>query len=976
MKKGLSIQLASLLVAVVFVACSGDESGFGIPAYDGSVPPLDLGTQDTAADSGADLGDYARPAPEAYGFVEGEHEQPVESLLLDWGLDGRDTNAVRAELAGLLSGESCANASELILAGGSRTVDFACLRAFRLGLLEAVVFRGRVTSTDVSHLRIPDFHVAIVSAGNGGEVIAYSTSSASDIESHLEAAGVHRQLRSDAAAEALDMLSPMRCDRSVNLFPDDAGDATGQISCAIGSGLKSFRTSHVLVRSGTNLAGLELLGMRLDDGGPPLAFGVVRSATVERYEIERSEDLAQILSSKITVPTDVAESWAANFEAFMTGTGHCPRVREWTTADNGQHVFLRYLPGTPVGWLTSCHLRAETIALDPSDRNEVVTLSGHRGLYGGPVFWVEANDVPERVDLGLSRGLIAEELATELSDNLIGQADDNTCPSPVTDAEEIDETFRLSCETVFSGLPELGVVLSRTVLENGFEPAQLLGAEPAPVSTLWFPYSAFVSPEDESPSDAVLVSWAPRTVTETTVRGTHAATISTRLTSWGISSEAAEDVVERLNTLIADHTAEIVPVIVEEEEVAIFFNTGWTADADTPSLHVVHALRRGGPELELIVLPNRGAGEDTVVLRNNTEATVLTALGDTIDEFATPASLADDLLDVYLQILSGVTCPELDTLVHPDLAGDLGVDCTPLTFSQPRPSLEDVGFVATWFDRPEGSEAEGFPVLDLDFFRPHLEGEGAMQIVDGLVVLHPQYSSPTLPPVLGSLLVVDGGEELNIISDEAVRRGLSESEARLVQTTLEQLVDSGCAEVDDIPVELDGRAVSLGCIPGSVATELDLSLASLHVSDEPAQWTVFTASDSMDSGYALYTTPAQLLAGMTNATSADPDYSEAALGAIFGLLSTTPAEDSGCDDDQIIALSDQHTVKLTCTPWALLVEEETALGTLNRATGVVTRWLIVDGDNSGYVYWFDDPKARGDGVAADSFFYNLAETGE
>jgi len=869
----------------------------------------------------------------------------------------------------LVSGEeeSCSSIQPFESDVSSRVLEFGCHRQFRSGMLGAFALRGRVDDS-VERLLVPDLLIAYAPGTVGVDPELYgSPDRQAELSTRLQELGLDQPDAEDAADTALEMLGVNRCGRSVDLFSSDDSETVIVVECSIINQLTVVHGKRITIRWGADLTGLELLALGFDQS-TDLLFGTPRHADVDRYQLTTGTDLEALLLNKVGLSADLASGWSSGFGDFMAMTSDCPRAKGSVMTPDGEPVLLQYLSSPPIGWLSGCHLRVESLNRETLEPSQVVTVSGYRGVGGGSVLLTGQNEMAQALEEALIAAFVMESEATAIVDGVLdfpGYCTD----SPSAGSDDGQRQFISTCLAVYSGVPEVGTATLQSVVEKGLEIAGLVGAQPTPVSTLWFGEPAYLSLDSSEATSAVSIHSAPETVSELFARGAHSSSAATRLVGWGLERDAAEEILARLNATIADSTAEPVPFVLEQQAAVLLVNVGRTTDSTEADVHIIHGLKEGGPEIELMVLPSHGEVEDRVELRNASEATIGEALGVTVAEFAAPDELIADLVNAHIDFLSGDVCSGEEILSHDSVEGAVHVSCAAVAFGIPRPSLGDTGIIETRFEPPEGAMETPFPIMTVNFIRTISEDSGDEKTADSLVIIHPEYASPTLPPVLDPVMLLDGREPLTPLVDELIEWELSEVESRLIQTTLASIQDHGCDTVDMVEIEADDRYVEFGCIVGEKEGEFDFAIASL-VSGGESEWTGLVVNSDDVEVWSVFPSPRLFSDEVVRATAIDPDFTHGTALDLIDVLSGTPLQ-AACDEPIEFEVNEARTLNLECTIWFDILNEDDNMAPALPTTGVVTRWRIEDGDSVRYFYWIDDPTARGDGMSVDSYFTNL-----
>ena len=862
--------------------------------------------------------------------------------------------------------ESCSGIRPFESATSSRVLEFGCHRQFRSGMLGAFALRGTVDNPE-ERLVVPDLLVVYGPAIADVDPETYSQGRHAALSSRLEELGLSSIDADDAAEVALEMRHVNRCVRSVDLFSGENSETVVAVECSVINQLSVVHGKRITIRWGDNLTGLELMALGFDES-TDLLFGTPRSAEVDRYQLTSGADLEALLLNKVGLPSELASSWSTGFGDFMDMTSECPRAKGSVVTEDGEPVILQYVSSPPIGWLSGCHLRVESLNRESSQPNQVATISGYRGVGGGSVLLTSQNEMAQAVEEALLAAFVEEAEAMAIVDGFLDFS--GNCSDTSDDSTgDADRQFISTCLALYSGVPEVGTVTLQSVVEKGLEVAGLVGAQPTPLSTLWFAEPAYLSLDGGSPTSAVSIHRAPRTVTELFARSAHSSSATTRLVGWGLDREAAEETLARLNATIADSAAEPIPFVLEGQAAVLLVNVGYAPASDEPDLHVIHGLVEGGPELELIVLPSHGEVEDRVELRNASEATIGEALSVTVAEFAAPDGLIADLVGAHVDLLAGAPCTGEEVLRHEAVEGAVHVGCGAVAFGIQRPSLGNTGIIETRFVPPEGAMETEFPIMTVDFIRSGSDESGTDRSADSLVVIHPQYSSPTLPPVLAPVMLLDGRDVLTPLVDELIAWGLSEVEARLIQTTLAGIQDHGCESVESVGIEADERYVEFGCVVGEEEGEFDIAIASL-VSEGESEWTGFVANSTQFEFWSLFQSPRAFTDEVQRVAALNPDFSAEMASELADILSGTPRQ-AVCDEPLRFDVTDERYLSLECTIWDDILNEDENTAPALPTRGVVTQWRIEDGEAVSYFYWIDDPTARGDGMAVDSYFTNL-----
>lgn len=944
--------------ALLVLACGDDAAAPDVSTGDvGIDSPGDLvGLEDVGVDSQQELGvDPIEPHVEA--FLGAAFESNAPTRLMDWGLSSDEIDRVMNRIASLRGGTSCGDSMAINSAQSDRSVTFGCLRTYRLGVIEAFVVSAQ--SDEAGDLYLVRFD----SPSDGGLELLSNDGAVDQLTALLDTAEVRRP--DESAQLAADMWNPARCDRSVVVGEEQPGQRVTHLACIEGPPVAALASQLVDIRSGDEHAGAEVLSLRLDPAGGRVTAVLPRQVVTDRFALESAQDLEDVLTGEASFTPEEAERWASNLDAFLAQGAACPRVREWVDVPAAAHTLLQYLPGNRTGWLESCHLRIERPPL-AGETGFVITTSAFRGLFGGQLRWVASDQARTDLEAGLTRAFVPTQAASLLAGEVVDLTGSTACV-PGADSED---SFRIDCTALYSGLPELGNVEQLAVVENGFDAARLMGAEPQPVSVLAFDSSLRVGAQATPSERALLVYWAPRTSSETLEQGTHNPTMESRLVAWGLPQESARQTVARLNALLAADDADALPLIVESVDSAVFFNRG-RLDADGPSdLHIVHGLRRGGAELELLVLANGATDEDSLELRNPTDGALGEALSAILADFATPPSLIDKTTEAFASALLAAGCPAAVSLSDGTIDGTLELTCSPLTFDQPRPSLSNLGFLMTDFHR--GEEQGAFPVIDVDFIRAGLDDPDNPRIADSLMVLHPQFDSPTLPRVLDALLVAIAPAPDDLVSDDLQLRSLPESEARLTEATLYDLADTGCSTKAPVTLE-GGYTIRFGCLEAPDDYDFRIAQASLLDESEVPSWTAWIGAPTDQTTGTLTSTPSAFGEHLATATAGDADYTPEVISSLLAHLAATPSAHD-CLETATVALPNERHVELRCE----IISEATSaearsLVALVPSTAAVTRWRVTEGESEGVIYWFENPTVRGDGIAFDGFFQTLAD---
>jgi hypothetical protein len=974
--------LRSLALAVGLAPLLGSGCAEELASGDTGITPVDvnvdLGSDAGLSDAASDL-PVERPATTYAVLVDDDSD--AHGLLVTWGLSEAAADDAIDLLFGDPADPTCAAATPPLVAPPGRRLEVTCLPAYDSSGLRVRALAARITDAALAGGDPGDLVVLHASAPNGRAVALLQGADMAEALGQLDAALAEPAV----AALVVDLLQPGRCPRAAQA--DLGAGASARAACQSAGQLADVEVLGLGLSLGPDLEVYELVALRSAEIDTTWLVGAAIPVVSQRV-LADSSAVAGTLLERSMVPGETSSATVGTvFAEFFDGSGQCPARATWVQ-DDGAPVRVTWAPGPDLGVFRLCSARLRRVADDARDPDEVVTITGLRAAGNVAVQWLGAGELETATAAGMERAFVDAADAADVGERFAELEGDDSCEPELALGE--GGRFEAVCRTAMGALPELGVPRLRSIRETGFDSASLIDVDPAPVSALFFDEAASLA-SDEEPAARIALHQPPRAISQALVEGVHQGALTARLISWGVPEVSAREALSRLANLIAEPDGGVFPLILEDEERALYFGRGIVgAEGDEVTVsYTVHGFREGGPELEVFVLADEGAAAPVYELRNPTESAISAAvLGALEDSGASEEVGASVVAEVIEQLAAGCGAEPV-RIADEYLAGELVIACDRVRYTYPRVSLQPAGVLHIWFES-DGVESDAdFTLLTLDFVRAPLRAGGAgsgtpgphsAPLADSLALLRPRFDAPALPGLSPPLLLrgTAPGSDAELVGS-LEERGFTTAEARLVDGTLGRMLETDiCTGHERVSVVADGTSVAFGCLRPAAAGDLTLyaALATDAITGAP-RFTVIapvrgeeggdgTGEDGdEDDAVSVAVGLGELEAYFAEALAAGGFSADEAPG-LAAILGLTPARRS-CRERAVYPLGEGGvTLELACTATADLLGSSRAEGELDETGLRLTAWRVTRDGERVFFYTLDDPSRDGEETTLDT----------